>query len=310
MKLFVYTNLEDSLKGYLRELIPASVNLVFRNEMSEEEGHAHFLTSDFLLGNPPVKWFEASLGALKFWQLESAGFDQYRNLSTNAVTANMGDFFAAPCAETVIAGILAFYRDVPRLVKAQTERRWIGKKLRTRLDLLSNKKVVVLGAGAIGLRVKKMLLGFTDHVLVSARTSREADIHSFEELLLVLPETDLVINALPGTADKYVSETFFAAMKRNSIYASVGRGNTTVESALINALESGKLAGAVLDVTLIEPIPADSPLWDMDNVILTQHTGGGQKGENLGKVEQCAANLNRFLIGENVNDEVDLTKGY
>ena len=145
---------------------------------------------------------------------------------------------------------------------------------------------------------------------MTARRNPIADIHTFEELLTILPETDLVINTLPGGLDKYVSAQFINAMKPASLYASVGRGSTTDEEALIAALQAGKLAGAVLDVTEQEPLPETSPLWDMENVILTQHTGGGYIAEEEGKVEQLIRNVNRLLKGEEIEHRVDLTKGY
>ncbi|WP_255636939.1 NAD(P)-dependent oxidoreductase [Dyadobacter sp. NIV53] len=99
-------------------------------------------------------------------------------------------------------------------------------------------------------------------------------------------------------------------MKENSIYASVGRGSTTDENALIEALKSGRLSGAVLDVTEVEPLPAENPLWKMDNVILTQHTGGGRKDEHVGKVDLFLNNIFAIENGSALFDEVDLSKGY
>ena len=99
-------------------------------------------------------------------------------------------------------------------------------------------------------------------------------------------------------------------MKDQSVYASVGRGSTTDELALIDALKSGKLDGAVLDVTEVEPLPADSPLWHMDHVILTQHTGGGHKNEHMGKVDLFLNNIIAIQNGAAVANEVSLVKGY
>ena len=94
--------------------------------------------------------------------------------------------------------------------------------------------------------------------------------------MAALPQTDIVINCLPGSAEGFFSADLVAAMAPDSIYASVGRCNTTDEPALIAALEAGHLGGAVLDVTAIEPLPTDNPLWALPNVLLTQHTGGSQ----------------------------------
>jgi glyoxylate/hydroxypyruvate reductase len=310
MKLFVYTPLEESLQSYLRKELPAAVQPIFKKELSGSLLTEAFASAEIIMGNPPVDWFKQVPSRLAFWQLDSAGFEQYRNINIKAPVANMGDFFARPCAETMVGGILAFYRGIPLLVRSQDKKQWLGSKIRPSLDLLGNKKVIILGAGSIGQAVKQMLAGFGCQVKMTARRNPLADIHSFEELLKTLPETDLVINTLPGGLDKYVSAPFIQAMKPGSLYASVGRGNTTDEQALIQALQTGKLAGAVLDVTEQEPLPGSSALWEMDNVILTQHTGGGFMAEAEGKVKQFILNLNRLLNGEPIENQINLAQGY
>jgi phosphoglycerate dehydrogenase-like enzyme len=99
-------------------------------------------------------------------------------------------------------------------------------------------------------------------------------------------------------------------MQPGSFYASVGRGNTTDEPALIAALQAGRLGGAVLDVTATEPLPPNSPLWTLPNVLLTQHTGGGQPLEDEGKVDQLLRNLHQLERSEPLENLVDLARGY
>ncbi|QMU29918.1 D-2-hydroxyacid dehydrogenase [Adhaeribacter radiodurans] len=310
MKLFIYTSFNEANRNFLRQAVPSDLTIVFRNELAKEDILPAFQTADIVMGNPPVAWFEEASLNLVFWQLDSAGFEQYQSVKVKATVANMGDFFARPCAETMVGGILAFYRGIPELVKLQEQKKWQGNQVRPHLDLLGNKKVIILGAGTIGQTCKQMLTGFGCQIKMTARQNPAADIFSFEDLLKELPETDVVINTLPGGADKYVSETFIQAMKTGSLYASVGRGSTTDEQALISALQSGKLIGAVLDVTEEEPIPESNPLWEMENVLLTQHTGGGYLGEEEGKVKQLLNNLPRYLQGEEVLFQVNLAKGY
>jgi glyoxylate/hydroxypyruvate reductase len=310
MKVFVYTSLDPSLQAYLRNELPATVELLFRNKLPDSQLAAAFSSADVIMGNPPVEWFARVPAGLAFWQLDSAGFEKYRYLDIKAPVANMGDFFARPCAETMIGGILAFYRGLPLLVRSQDKKQWLGSKIRPHLDLLGDKKVLILGAGAIGQATKQMLTGFGSQVKMTARRNPVADMHAFDEIVDTLPQTDLVINTLPGGLNKYVSAPFIQAMKPGSVYASVGRGTTTDEEALIQALQNWKLAGAVLDVTEVEPLPENNPLWEMEQVILTQHTGGGQKGEGEGKVSQLIRNLNRLLKGEEIENQVNLAQGY
>jgi phosphoglycerate dehydrogenase-like enzyme len=211
-----------------------------------------------------------------------------------------------------VAGIMAFYRGLPELAALQTEHKWVGVPIRFRIDVLHKKNVVVLGTGTIGLVVQKILNGFDCKTTLFARTSPQAQIHSVAELKEILPQTDVVINCLPGSSSVrgFFDKTLIAAMKTGSIYANVGRGSTHDEAALVAALQSGHLAGAVLDVTEIEPLPTSSPLWAMKQVILTQHTGGGSRNEDRGKIDVFIENLNRYIDQKPIQNLVDLQRGY
>ena len=310
MNLFVYTALDDALKTTLRQQLPPEISLVFRRELPEPEQRAAFQAADLVLGNPPPNWFVDSLPNLKYWQLDSAGFDGYQSVQVTAQVANMGDYYAWPCAETMVAGLLALYRRIPELILLQSLQLWTGAPIRARTGLLRHKRVVILGTGTIGRAVRQMLTGFECAVTMLARTDPQAELHSADELKAVLPQTDIVVNCLPGTATGFFSADLIAAMLPGSVYANVGRGTTTDEPALIAALRAGQLGGAVLDVTANEPIPTDSPLWTLPNVLLTQHTGGGQPNEDAGKFTLFLQNLVLFRAGEPVENAVELGRGY
>ncbi|WP_375436284.1 D-2-hydroxyacid dehydrogenase [uncultured Hymenobacter sp.] len=311
MHLFVYTTLNDHARHLLLTQLPPHITTTFRQDLEENEQAATFGLADVLLGNPPVEWFtDVPPTALRFWQIDSAGIDRYKQVQTPAQVANVGDFFAWPCAETMVAGILGWYRHIPELAVLQAQQNWVGAPIRERLGLLRGKRVVVLGSGAIGQAVAKQLTGFDCAVQFLARTDPQAQLHTKEELLAALPETDVVVNCLPGSAENFFSAELVQAMPPNSLYASVGRGNTTDEPALLAALQAGSLAGAILDVTNQEPLPLDNPLWQLPNVLLTQHSGGGQPGEDEGKVEILLRNLLRFEQGEPLENQVNLSRGY
>jgi len=312
MNIYVHTLLRDPLKEQLRETLKENYLIHFRKSGNHDNGEAKsFEGADAILGNPPVLWFSQHPPVrLKLWQLDSAGFDQYRSVRTDARVANMGDWFARPCAETIIAGVLALYRGIDKLVMLQQEQKWVGAPLREELQLLYRKRVIVLGAGTIGIAVRAILSGFGAFVRTVARTSPQAEIHTREELLAALPETDLVINTLPGAAGLFVDREFLEKMKKGSVYANVGRGTTTDEAALTGLLEAGHLSGAVLDVNAVEPLPPASPLWRMKQVILTQHTGGGQFNEDRGKVLFFLENLAQIEKNAPIFHEVDLKRGY
>ncbi len=310
MNVFVYSTFTREEQQQLKNALPVAVKLTFRTDLQKSAISAAMEAAEIILGNPPLTLFKANMPQLKFWQIDSSGFDQYKSLHINIPVANMGDFFAISCAETIVGGLLSFYRKLSQLALLQASEQWNNMELRKGLQNLSHKKVLILGNGTIAKATKKMLSGFNCQVKTTARNHPDADLHRHEEILALLPEIDLVINTLPGTADRYVSTQFIDNMKQNAVYANVGRGNTTDEAALIHALESKKLAGAVLDVTTIEPIPPGHVLWKMDNVILTQHTGGGNQAEAQGKIKQFVNNFERFSNRDTVESLVQLNQGY
>jgi phosphoglycerate dehydrogenase-like enzyme len=311
MKIFVYTALGEAARQYLKEQLPANAEVTFNADLPADQAQVALQAADVLFGNPPPAWLTAGpLPQLKFWQIDSAGFDRYKGVQLAAPVANMGDFFAWACAETMVAGLLALYRRLPELVLLQEKQQWVGAAVRGRQGLLRGKRIVILGAGTIGQAVREQLSGFGCAVQFLARRDPQAQLHTKEELAAALPETDVVVNCLPGSADGFFSAELVAAMRPDAIYASVGRGNTTDEPALIAALQAGRLGGAVLDVTATEPIPADHPLWALPNVLLTQHTGGGQPHEAEGKVDQLVRNLARLRAGQPLENLVELGEGY
>jgi len=310
MKILVYAKLEKDRQSELEKKLPDDAEIIFATDIPEQEMEKELQSAEILIGNPPAEWFNEIPGSLKYWQLENVGFEQYKDIDYKGKVANVGDISAVPCAETIVSGILAFYRGIHKMVRNQLKKEWVGEKSSNGLQILSGRKVIILGSGAIGEHVNKLLEAFGCSIQMTAKSDPQAEIHSFEHLLQQLPETDLVINTLPGNLDKYVSQEFFDAMKEGSLYANVGRGNTTDEKALIKALESGKLAGAVLDVTEEEPLPEDSKLWEMENVILTQHTGAEHLGRDRDKIEKFVSNINKYLKNEKIEDEVKLSEGY
>lgn len=305
MHIFIYTPLNEYNQTVLRQQIGPEHTLTFRNkETSTLPTHV-----DVLMGNPPIEQIK-KINTLKFWQLDSAGFDKYAGLDLKIPVCNMGDFFAWPCAETIVGAVLALYRRIDELAVQQRAKNWIGMPLRYTMNTLHRQRVVILGAGTIGQAVRSILAGFQCQISMLARTNPAADLHSQEDLLAALPTTDLLINTLPGSVDKFVSEAMLAAMKPGSFFANVGRGNTVDEAALITALQNGHLGGAALDVTLQEPLPTDSPLWVMPNVLLTQHTAGGQRLEDEGKVAQFIHSFGQFQQGNVPDNQIDLGRGY
>ena len=311
MQIYIHTLLAENLRQRLLADIPDGHSVEFHEEDDTDVTvREKFNRGQLVLGNPPLAWFTDKTTDLEFWQLDSAGFDKYKGTKIKGRAANMGDWFARPCAETIVAGLMALYRGIDALTLLKQNKQWVGHAMRPYLGLMDRREVIVLGGGTIGTATKQILEGFRCRVRTVARTAPNAEIRTREELLSVLPLVDIVVNTLPGTAHKYVDREMLATMKSGSVYANVGRGNTTDEDALLDALRNDHLSGAVLDVTEVEPLPADNPLWALPNVILTQHTGGGQADEDAGKVELFLRNLENLEAGEALESEVDLGRGY
>ena len=310
MQIVVFSSLPAAARTQLLAQVPAGTQVVLAAELPTTAHAAAVREATVLFGNPAPELLSQELPHLRLWQLNSAGFDKYQGLAVAAPVCNMGDYFAWPCAETMVAGLLALYRALPELARLQAAQQWVGAPIRGRMGLLRGKRVIILGAGTIGQAVRQQLSGFGCAVQLLARTHPQAQLHSRQELADALPKTDIVVNCLPGSAENFFSADLIAAMAPGSFYASVGRGNTTDEPALVAALQAGHLGGAVLDVTATEPLPSGHPLWALPNVLLTQHTGGGQPAEAEGKVAQLLRNLAHLQAGEPLENVVQLAQGY
>lgn len=310
MLLFIYSDFSAEVRADLLQRLPAHITPIFRSDLPADEQRAALHRADLLLGNPPASWLHPLPPRLRFWQIDSAGIAQYQHLRPTFAVANMGDFFAWPCAETMVAGLLGLLRYVPELAVWQQQQQWVGAPVRTQLGLLRGKRVLILGRGTIGRAVAQQLTGFGCPVQFLARTDPQAQLHTRADVLAALPTTDIVVNCLPGSAEGFFSAELIAALPPHALYASVGRGSTTDEQALIEALQTGRLAGAVLDVTQQEPLLPTSPLWHLPRVLLTQHSGGGQPGEEAGKAELFLRNLHHLTLNEPLENEVQLARGY
>jgi phosphoglycerate dehydrogenase-like enzyme len=226
-------------------------------------------------------------------------------------------------AEHFFAMLLGRARCLPSALAAQQKREWLFIQDR-RLVTLKGKTLLILGCGAIGGAIARVALAFGMRVIGVRRTvpARPAGadeklpdamrIESAANLKNLLPEADVVANLLPATPDTRhcFAAAEFGLMKRTALYSSLGRGATTDEAALIDALRLGRIGGALLDVTETEPLPPDSPLWDMDNVLITGHYAGCHPEYSRMAMDIALENLGRYRRGEPLKNLVDKERGY
>ena len=284
--------------------------------LSESGKRAAIADADVLFGNVPAGWLDGA-PRLQWIQLDSAGVDAYLNVKPAAgrpsvQLTNLSGFFDKAVAEAALAGILAFYRQLPRLLAAQPTARWVKPEVEPAIRALDGNRVLLLGAGTIARRIEHVLRAFDAQVRCYARRPRAGLLHTAEELRTALGETNLLINTLPHTPDTagFVSRARLEQLKPGAVVVNVGRGSTLDETALVALLDQGHLDGAVLDVTAIEPLPPESPLWRHPKVILTQHTGGRFPGELDRKIDVFLENMGRFERGEPLSHVVVTGRGY
>ena len=216
---------------------------------------------------------------LKWIQCLATGVDQVLrcpSLRPDTILTSGRGVHGAPMRETVVYLMMAVSRDVKSLVEEQKAHVWN----RRFYNLFTGKTAVVVGVGVVGTAIAQLLKAFGMHVIGVSRTPRAVE--GFDELMrtenlrAAAGRADFLINVLPANADNALlfDRTVFAAMKPSAYYISAGRGQTVDEPALIAALSDRRIAGAGLDVFQTEPLPANSPFWDLPNVFITPHLGG------------------------------------
>lgn len=221
-----------------------------------------------------------------------------------------------PIAEHVLGFLLQFTRNLHLAAARQREARWDSLPYRETLRTLRGKTLGILGLGAIGVRVAEIATAFGARVIGLKRQPSPVrgveQVFGPEELPAFLAQSELLVNILPLTAATrgLLGARELSALPRGAFLVNVGRGATVDTDALLAALRSGQLAGAGLDVTEPEPLPAEHPLWAQPNVILTPHYAGAQPDYFRHLGELFLENLGRYVAGEPLLNVVDKTAGY
>jgi phosphoglycerate dehydrogenase-like enzyme len=220
-------------------------------------------------------------------------------------------------AEHVLGMMLALSRHLDYFLKEQQQAHWTKEGPRPQLADLEGKTVLVVGLGGIGTEVARRAHAFGMRVIATRASGRTGpDYVSYvglpDELLKLAKEADFVVNCAPITPQTtgIFNQEFFAALKPGAYFVSVGRGRSTVTADLIAALKSGKLAGAGLDVVDPEPLPADSPLWHLPNLIITPHVSADTPLAEDQRSAVVVENLRRYAAGEPMLSVVDVERGY
>lgn len=252
---------------------------------------------------------------LRWIQSISAGVEDlaFPELAANGVTlTSAAGVYDPGLAESVLGFLLAFSARIVEDVRLSPGAWPSGKTA-----LLRGTTAVIVGAGSIGTETGRLLRAAGLRVRGVARTARPPDdvfesIVGADALRSELGEADHVVNVLPITPDTrgVLGAREFGAMKPTALFVNIGRGATVDESALIAALDRGEIAGAALDVFEVEPLPAESPLWRMPNVLISPHRAGDHERWMDDVVALFLDNLQRFLAGDPLRNVVDVELGY
>jgi phosphoglycerate dehydrogenase-like enzyme len=206
-----------------------------------------------------------------------------------------------------MALILALSRKLPEARDNQAKHFWRGMigDLTRREDELGGKTLLIVGLGRIGGRLTQLAKAFDLRVIATRRdpaagASGADEVHGMDRLANLLPRADFVALTCPLTPETIglIDEAALAAMKPSSFLVNVARGRCVDEAALIEAIAAGRIAGAALDCTHDEPLPAASPLWGMENVFITPHTAGETRRYEDNVLDLLQDNLDRLWRGE------------
>jgi phosphoglycerate dehydrogenase-like enzyme len=247
---------------------------------------------------------------LRFIQSISAGVDQYARdvLQARGIRlASAQGVNARAVSEHAIALILALSRRLPEARDNQARHHWRGMigDLTQREDELGGKTLLILGLGRIGGRLAQLAKAFQLRVIgirrdPAAGLNGADEVHGLDRLVELLPEADYVALTCPLTPEtrNVINAAALGAMRRSAFLVNVARGGVVDEAVLIEALQARRIAGAALDCTVDEPLPDASPLWDMDNVLITPHTAGETRRYEDNVLDILENNLTRLWRGE------------
>jgi D-2-hydroxyacid dehydrogenase (NADP+) len=255
---------------------------------------------------------------LKWIQTISAGVDRTLTpdiAASQIIMTNVSGMHVVPISELVFGLILSYAKHLVQASQQQTHKKWE----RYPSSILDGKTLGILGLGNIGRRIARVGQAFGMRVVATRRhvhqigRARDVDkIYPREHLLDLLAESDYVVDCLPATAEtaRFIGEKELRGMKPGAFLVNIGRGSTIDEPVLIRALREKWIGGAGLDTFQSEPLPAESPLWDMPNVIITPHMSGSTDDY----MEKAAAifcdNLRRYLAAKRLKNIVDKKLGY
>lgn len=269
-----------------------------------------FCTPEFLAAAPKLKWVQALSAGV-----ERYPFDELHK--RNITFTNASGIYGAHLADHLMAFILAFSRQLPFLFRAQQAHEWKKRTTYPPGDL-RGQTLLIDGFGGTGQDLARRAAGFDMRIIGTRRhTDRPKPdeveaIYPHDQLHELLPQADWVAVCVPLTAetqDRYHDQEF-KLMKNTACITNIARGKIINTDALMRALDHNQIAGAGLDVTDPEPLPADHPLWDYENVIITPHASGHSPQADERILDLLCENVQLFAKGEPLKNQVHMDLRY
>lgn len=307
MKLLYCTPTTPEIEKKVREL---GYEVQFKNE--KDLVAEDFIGVEVLVGMNPFDKLDMERSNLKFIQLQSQGFDHLPEEGLDSVlVANNQGGYAIPIGEWIVTKILESYKRTSNIHALQKAHQW---KKDFSIEELTGKKVLFIGTGTIAREAAKRLKAFGVEIYGVNRSGRSVehieDVRSFERVEELIEDMDVIVPVLPWTraTEDLVDARLISLIKKGSVLVNISRGNVIDQDALIREVD--KFLAIHLDVLKTEPLPEDSPLWDIENVFLSAHTSWVSQFVDKRRDDFIYENLRRFIKGEDLENLVDVKRGY
>lgn len=310
-KIFNLT--DDAEENILKIESEAEINTLHYKDVKESD----IKNAEIIFGWPRYRHLEIA-DNLKWLHLPSAGVDNYADkalyINDDILLTNSSGVYGKPIAEHVIAMILSYNRNLPHYTLKKQENKW--EKQYEVLDFFDS-TVGIVGLGDIGGEVAKRAsalgaktIGFKKHK--SEKPDYIDQQFSSTGLDQLIKQSDYIILALPATKETegIIDENKLKMMKKTAFLVNIGRGDLIEQKSLIKALKENWIAGAGLDVTSPEPLTKKSELWNLDNVILTQHSSGFSPTNDRRRFDLFYKNLTKYIDNKTLDNLVDFELGY
>lgn len=316
-KIVITHTLEQNLIDQIKEIIPDWTIIMGKDREIWQE-HLHDaeiiagwkkgIEKECLVPESKLKWLQTWSAGVNSLPLESLE-------SRNITLTSANGVHAYPISETIFALMLGLTRKIHTYVKNQQARKWHHSGMNLEMH---EKTVGIIGVGTIGKEAAKIAKAFGMKVIGVRHSGKQQEfvdeMYTTNQLDIVLPNCDYVVVTLPLTKETHrlFGSKQFDLMKSTAFFINIGRGEIVVEKDLIAALQRGHIAGAGLDVFEQEPLTVDSPLWEMENVIITPHTSGSTEHYNQRVIKNILIpNLKNYISGNKPSvNLVDYSKGY